>query len=376
MANIKHKVLVLSGKGGVGKSSIAVNLAVWLSMHGKEVGLLDVDIHGPSVPRLLGMKQQGVEASGEVIEPIAYGERLKVMSVGLLLPSDNEAVIWRGPMKHNLINQFINEVEWGGLDYLIVDCPPGTGDEPLSVAQVLSPVDGAVVVTTPQDLAVLDVRRCLTFCKQLGFDIIGVIENMSGFVCPHCNTRTDVFAGQGARQMADDFGAPLLGSIPIDPALAALSDAGRPFVLENTSPTAQALAHAFGPVLKLDSDDRKRKEHTDTMKIAVPLADGKLAMHFGHCGQFAVIDVDTETKAIGQQELLTPPPHEPGVLPRWLAEQDVKLIIAGGMGRRAQDLFAQSGIEVLVGAPAGEPEDLVRQYLDGTLTCGTNVCDH
>lgn len=376
MANIKHKVLVLSGKGGVGKSSIAVNLAVWLSRKGKKVGLMDVDIHGPSVPKMLNLSQAGIGSSGEVIEPVAYTESLKVMSIGFLLPNEDEAVIWRGPMKHNMISQFIEKVDWGDLDYLVVDCPPGTGDEPLSVAQLLSPVDGAVIVTTPQELAVVDVRKCITFCKQLGFDIIGVIENMSGFVCPHCQKRTDVFVGDGGRKMAEDFGVPLLGSVPIDPSIAAGGDAGKPFVIHSKSPAAQALAHAFEPVLALEKENISRKEQIDTMRIAIPLAGGKLSAHFGHCEQFAVIDVDGETKTIQGQELLSPPAHEPGVLPKWLGEQGVQLIIAGGMGQRAQGLFEQNGIEVVVGAPASEPGELVLAYLNGQLECGQNICDH
>ncbi len=247
---------------------------------------------------------------------------------------------------------------------------------PLSVAQLLSPVDGAVIVTTPQELAVVDVRKCITFCRQLGFEIIGVIENMSGFVCPHCQKRTDVFAGDGARKMAADFGVPLLGSVPIDPSIAAGGDSGRPFVMHSNSPAAQALAHAFEPVLEPAQKDSDRKEQTETMRIAIPLAGGKLSAHFGHCEQFAVIDADAEAKSITGQELLTPPAHEPGVLPRWLSEQNVQLIIAGGMGQRAQGLFTQNGIEVLVGAPGGDPSELVLAYLNGQLTCGENVCDH
>ncbi len=376
MANIKHKILVLSGKGGVGKSSVAVNLAVWLSTKGKSVGLLDVDIHGPSVPKMLSLKIDGFEASGEMIDPIAYSERLKVMSIGLLLPSEDEAVIWRGPMKHNLIKQFVTQVDWGELDYLVVDCPPGTGDEPLSIVQLLGQIDGAVIVTTPQELAVVDVRKCITFCRHLSLNVIGVIENMSGFVCPYCNKRTDIFAGDGGHRMAEDFQVPLLGSIPMDPSLAADADAGKPFVLQTASPTAQALAYSFEPILGLDANSRSRKEQVKTMKIAIPLVNGRLSGHFGHCEQFAVIDVDAEAKEIKGKELLTPPGHEPGVLPKWLSEQSVKLIIAGGMGQRAQGLFTQNGIEVMVGAPDGDPDELVLQYLNGQLACGQNICDH
>lgn len=251
LKSIKHKILVLSGKGGVGKSSVAVNLAVWLSMQGKKVGLLDVDIHGPSVPKLLGLEDKKLQASKDRIEPIAYSDTLKVMSVGFIIKNESDALIWRGPMKHNVIKQFVCDVCWGELDYLIVDCPPGTGDEPLSIVQLLGKVDGAVVVTTPQQVAITDVKKCITFCKQLNLPILGVLENMSGFVCPHCDHRTDIFGGDGGKQMADDFDIPFLGSIPIDPNMVPATDLGKPFVCFNDkTPTAQAINCAFETLLK------------------------------------------------------------------------------------------------------------------------------
>lgn len=373
---IKRKYLVLSGKGGVGKSSIAVNLAVWLAGQGKQVGLLDVDIHGPSVPKLLDLEDAQLHAVDEKIEPVLYGDTLKVMSIGFMLQNRNEAVIWRGPMKHNMIQQFAENVAWGDLDYLVVDCPPGTGDEALSTVQVLGTIDGVVIVTTPQDVAVLDVRKCVTFCKQLSLPVLGVIENMSGFICPHCQKRTDIFPGIGGEQIAQDFDVPFLGSIPMDPTVARACDAGKPFIdFDKDSPTAQAFAHAFAPLATEPNTCTEKKESSD-MKIAIPLADGKLTAHFGHCAQFAIVDVDRESKTIKEQVVLDPPPHEPGVLPAWLAEQGVNVIIAGGMGQRAQTLFTDKSIEVVVGAPVDTPEALVSDYLAGTLQVGDNVCDH
>ncbi|MBN2128632.1 MAG: P-loop NTPase [Sedimentisphaerales bacterium] len=373
--NIKHKYLVLSGKGGVGKSSVAVNLAVWLAGRGENTGLLDVDIHGPSVPKLLSLEEAVVEGRDDKIVPVRYGERLQVMSVGLLLKDRNEALIWRGPMKHNVIQQFVRDVLWEDLNYLVVDCPPGTGDEPLSVAQLLGAVDGAVIVTTPQDLAIVDVRKCVTFCRQLDIPVAGVIENMSGFVCPHCNRRTDVFGADGGRRMAEESGVPFLGSIPMDAELMAACDAGKPFVdFKKDSPTAQALTHAFAPLLDGEQTTTEKKEQ-NTMKIAIPLVNGRLSAHFGHCEQFAIVETG-DGNEIENTTLLTPPAHEPGVLPAWLAEQGASLIIAGGMGRRAQDLFRQSNIDVVVGAPDAELETLVSDYLAGRLQCGQNICDH
>jgi ATP-binding protein involved in chromosome partitioning len=250
MENITHKFLVLSGKGGVGKSAIAVNLAVWLSMQNKKVGLLDIDIHGPSIPKLLNLEHKGIRAEGDKIKPICYSETLKIMSIGLLLPNEKNAVIWRGPMKHTLIKQFVTDVCWGKLDYLVVDCPPGTGDEPLSIVQLLENADGAVIVTTPQQIAVIDVKKCITFCKQLNLPVLGVIENMSGLVCPHCQNKIDIFKTGGGEQMAREFNVPFLGSIPIDSDMVSSCDSGQPFIYSNSqSPAAQALISAFKPLL-------------------------------------------------------------------------------------------------------------------------------
>ena len=389
MADIKHRIIVLSGKGGVGKSSIAVNLAVWLSIQGKNVGLLDVDIHGPNVPKLLNLDDRKVQSDGDKIKPALYSDTLKVMSIAFLLQDESDALIWRGPMKHNVIKQFVSEVLWGDLDYLVIDCPPGTGDEPLSIVQLLGNADGAVVVTTPQQLSVIDVKKCITFCRQLNLPVLGVIENMSGFVCPHCNRRTDIFRGNGGRQMAKDFNVPFLGSIPMDPDMVFACDSGKPFIQFNSqSPTTGALSNAFGPLFWRDAEHEKerlgtRHEQTQTdkkeqnkMRIAIPLTAGKLSEHFGHCEQFAIIDVDNASKDIKSQELVDPPSHEPGVLPRWLAGLHVGLIIAGGMGQRAQQLFEQNQIDVLVGAAAESPEALVSAYLNGTLESGENICDH
>jgi len=256
-----HKFLVLSGKGGVGKSTIAVNLAVWLSMQGKNVGLLDIDIHGPSIPKLLNLDHKDVQAIGNKIRPISYSNTLKIMSIGFLLPDESNAVIWRGPMKHNLIRQFLTDVTWGELDYLVIDCPPGTGDEPLSVIQLIGKADGAVVVTTPQQLSVVDVKKCITFCRQLNVPILGVIENMSGLICPYCRHRIDIFKAGGGEQMAKDFNVPFLGSIPLDTAMVSACDSGRPFVQFNhQSPTVQAMISAFRPLLRSGTQIQTDKE--------------------------------------------------------------------------------------------------------------------
>ena len=375
--HIKHQILVLSGKGGVGKSSIAVNLAVWLCSLGKKVGLLDVDIHGPSVPKLLNLEGGALHKEGNKIKPILYNHQLKVMSIGFLIQNEDAALIWRGPMKHNIIKQFVSDVFWGDLDYLVVDCPPGTGDEPLSIVQFLGKADGAVIVTTPQLLSVVDVRKCLTFCRQLDLPVLGIIENMSGFVCPHCNQRTDIFSSDGGQQMAKDFTVPFLGSIPIDSNMVLAGDLGKPFIFYNSqSSTVDALNRAFKLLLVTDKQiGNINKEHNE-MRIAIPLVDGKLSQHFGHCEKFAIIQTDKDRKKIVSRQDVTPPAHEPGALPRWLHGMAVDIVVAGGMGQRAQQLFAENQIEVIIGAPVESPGEIVAAYLKDTLVAGENICDH
>jgi len=250
---IKHQIVVLSGKGGVGKSTVAVNLAVSLALSGKSVGLLDIDIHGPSIPKILNLEGRTVQATGETILPVEMTENLKIMSIGFLLRGSDDAVIWRGPMKYHMIKQFLKDVEWGNLDYLIVDSPPGTGDEPLSVVQLLENADGAIIVTTPQEVALSDVRKGITFCRNLKLPVIGVLENMSGFVCPKCGEMTDIFKSGGGEKMAKQMNVPFLGRIPIDPQIVRACDSGQPYVqYYSSSQAAQAFKEAMLPLLELD----------------------------------------------------------------------------------------------------------------------------
>jgi Mrp family chromosome partitioning ATPase len=228
MCQIGMKLLVLSGKGGVGKSTVAANLAASLALAGKSVGLLDVDIHGPSIPKLMGLEHDKPLMNGQSIVPVEVGT-LKVMSIGFILERAEDCVIWRGPMKFGVIQQFLKDVEWGPLDYLVIDSPPGTGDEPLSVAQLIGRPAGAILVTTPQDLAVADVRRSVSFCKALSLPIVGIIENMSGLVCPHCKEMIPLFKTGGGEALAREMNVPFLGSIPIDPEIVASGDSGTPY---------------------------------------------------------------------------------------------------------------------------------------------------
>jgi ATP-binding protein involved in chromosome partitioning len=232
--DVKHVILVLSGKGGVGKSTVSVNLAFALANHGRRVGLLDLDLHGPDIPKMLGIEGRRVVVYAKGMEPIRVTENLAVMSMALILPDTTSPVIWRGPMKVSAIRQFLNQVNWGPLDYLVVDLPPGTGDEALTIAQYAPNVKGAVIVTTPQDVAVMDAVKAAKFVEKLHVPVLGVIENMSGMVCPHCGEMMEVFSRGGGKKAAVDLGVPYLGAIPLDPAMVKAGDEGKPMILQHT----------------------------------------------------------------------------------------------------------------------------------------------
>ncbi|XP_051743794.1 cytosolic Fe-S cluster assembly factor nubp1 isoform X1 [Ctenopharyngodon idella] len=246
MASVKHKILVLSGKGGVGKSTFSAHLSHALaSDDSKEIALLDVDICGPSIPRIMGLEGEQVHQSGSGWSPVYVEDNLAVMSIGFLLSSPDDAVIWRGPKKNGMIKQFLRDVDWGEVDYLIVDTPPGTSDEHLSIVQYLSGagIDGAVIITTPQEVSLQDVRKEIRFCKKVKLPIIGVIENMSGFVCPKCKNTSQIFPPTtgGAQRMCEELNLPLLGRVPLDPRIGKSCDEGKSFLTEvPESPAAVA----------------------------------------------------------------------------------------------------------------------------------------
>ncbi|MHB8163358.1 MAG: Mrp/NBP35 family ATP-binding protein [Methanoregula sp.] len=250
--DVKHVILVLSGKGGVGKSTVSVNLASALSAHGRNVGLLDLDFHGPNIPKMLGIEGQKPAVLEKHIEPVHVTGTLSVMSMAFLLPDTSTPVVWRGPMKMAAIQQFLDEVNWGTLDYLVVDLPPGTGDEALSIAQLAPNVKGAVIVTTPQDVAVLDAVKSVKFIQKLEVPVIGIIENMSGMICPHCGDTIDLFGRGGGKKAAEDLGVPYLGAIPLDPAMVKAGDEGHPYVLRHAdTPTWKAVDAVMEKLVKL-----------------------------------------------------------------------------------------------------------------------------
>lgn len=253
MKKIKNKILVLSGKGGVGKSTVAVNLAWALSQKGMKVGILDVDIHGPNVPKMLGLEGARLTSSDETIEPALVGNNIKVISIAFLLGSADLPVIWRGPLKITAIRQFLSDVNWGELDYLIIDAPPGTGDEPLSVCQLIKDITGAVIVTTPQEISLLDVKKSINFVKQLNIPLAGIVENMSGFICPHCGKKTDIFKTGGGERIANELNIPFLGSIPLEPGIVEASDEGKPFMdLESKIESRKSFEKIVSSLVKID----------------------------------------------------------------------------------------------------------------------------
>jgi predicted Fe-Mo cluster-binding NifX family protein/cellulose biosynthesis protein BcsQ len=345
---------------------------------------MDVDLHGPDIPRMLGLTGLLDVSEDRHLLPKRYSENLGVISIESLSQDADDAIIWRGPLKMHVIRQFISDVQWGELDYLVIDSPPGTGDEPLSVAQTI-PGAQAIIVTTPQEISLADIRKSINFCRTVNMPIFGLVENMSGFLCPHCSQPIDLFGSGGGFKTALAMNVPYLGRIPLDPKMVECSDAGESYLEKNPdSEAAKAFndlverimesGQAKAPEPKTNLKEQVNAQEGNSMKIAIPIAEGKLTAHFGHAAQFAIVHVEGEE--LKDKELLTPPPHEPGVLPQWLGELGVDIIIAGGMGSRAQGLFGENGIKVLTGAPSLTPEELVQQYLAGNLVTGENVCDH
>jgi Mrp family chromosome partitioning ATPase/predicted Fe-Mo cluster-binding NifX family protein len=388
LAHIKNKILVMSGKGGVGKSSIAAYLSVALAKRGYRVGLMDVDLHGPSIPHILGLK--GNIGPGSVdgkARPVRYIQNMDVISIEPLLGENKDAAtIWRGPLKIGVIRQFIADIEWPDLDYMIIDSPPGTGDEPLTVAQTI-PDARAVIVTTPQEISLADVRKSINFCRQIRMEILGLVENMSGLECPHCKKMIEIFKTRGGMLTAKKEGLRLLGSLPFEPEVVSMGDMGSVGLLDDSKfLITLEFNKIVDEIIKFTTIETKAipepknkiqtkiKHSEDSKVLVVPVSDGKLSSHFGHCKQFAFVEI--QNGKIAKTEMLIPPPHEPGVLPQWLNEQGAGIIIAAGMGEKAQQLLEEKGIEVITGAPMDSPESLTNQYLSGTLVTGANVCDH
>ena len=244
LGKIKNKILVMSGKGGVGKTSTSVNLSIALANKSYHVGIMDVDLHGPDVPGMLGLEGVPQVNEQQKLNPIKYSKTLKAISIESFTPNKDDAIIWRGPLKFSAIKQFIGDIDWGNLDFLIIDAPPGTGDEPLTVAQTISDAK-AIIITTPQEVALADVRKSINFCKTVNMEIYGLIENMSGFSCPHCGETIELFGSGGGEKTANQMGVRFLGSIPFDPKMVSCGDSG---ICYQESHSDSAVTKAFTDV--------------------------------------------------------------------------------------------------------------------------------
>ena len=369
LKGVKQVFMVMSGKGGVGKSTMAAGIAASLAAKGLRTGLMDIDVHGPSIARIMGLTGMPLGTVDGKIQPYAHSENLKIISMQGFLQNQDDALIWRGPLKIGVIKQFMTDVEWGPLDVLVIDSPPGTGDEPLTIAQFI-PDCGAIVVTTPQGVALADVRKSLNFCRQVGMDIVGIIENMSGYVCPQCGHHADIFKSGGGETLAREFNVPFLGRMPIDPSVVMAGDDGVS-ALERSVAMKAAMAEIVDNIL---SGAAEAKGETKMEKIAVPVAGGMLSSHFGHCEEFLFATV--ENGKLTKTENLVPPPHEPGVIPNWLAQQGATVVLVGGMGERAQDILQSRGVAVVCGVQSDKPLEIVDLYLKRNLKVGDNTCNH
>lgn len=369
LKRIRHKLVVLSGKGGVGKSSVAVSLALSLARRGYKVGLMDVDLHGPNVLRMLGLQEPLDLQHAQFLLPPDLFDTLRVISIEMLMRNRDMAVIWRGPLKHQLIRQFLTEVQWDDLDYLVVDCPPGTGDEPMSVAQTI--IDAkAVIVTTPQEISLADVRKSINFCQKIDMEVLGIIENMSGYRCPHCGVEIPLFKKGGGEVIARDAKIPFLGALPFDSQVMEAADQGKLMEIKD-SPFFQTLAPVVDWLLARLPLTKESRRQPGVMKFALPLDDGRLSHKLGGATHFALLTANNGT--IQARETVPTPGHEPGGLPEWLDELGVTHVIAAGLGAKAQKLLTHKGIEVIAGAPQGDPAELVAQYLRETLSPGANL---
>ncbi len=358
LAQIRHKILVMSGKGGVGKSSVAVSLALALARAGHKVGLMDVDIHGPNVLRMLGLKEPFDLTSAQFIMPPELFHNLKVISVEAVMRDREIAVIWRGPMKHQLIRQFLTEVQWGFLDYLVIDAPPGTGDEPMSVAQTI-PEAKAIIVTTPQEISLADVRKSINFCQKINLGVLGIVENMSGYSCPHCGQDLPLFRKGGGEKTAQAFNIPFLASLPFDPQVVEAADQGQLADLnEEKSPFFAALRPMVAYLTKVLPPQPAREP--GELRIAVPVDNGKVAPAPTKAPEIALFTV--KNGAIVNKEIMPRPELDPVNFPIWLENLGVSHL-AGDLNAAATALLKRKGIEVITPGPDQTPEQVVEGFL-------------
>jgi len=374
---IRRTVAVMSGKGGVGKSLVTGLLATYLQRTGKyKVGVLDADITGPSIPKLFGADEFKPKATEIGLFPVRTHSDIQLMSINLLLDEPESPVVWRGPILANTVKQFWTDVVWGDLDFMFLDMPPGTGDVPLTVFQSI-PLDGIIIVTSPQDLVSMIVKKAVNMANMMNIPILGLIENMSHVVCPHCGETIKLFGSSDIQSVADQWGVPYLGSLPVDPDLARLCDEGHLERIHKEYLTSAIAALEKVPVHgeTVGSDMILQREEIQTMKkIAIATEGQSVASHFGHCDGFTIYL--TQDNQIVQSEFLKNPGHKPGLLPNLLNDHGAHVIIAGGMGGGAIEIFNEKGIDVITGA-AGPLDQTISAYLAGELLSSGSVChDH
>lgn len=369
---MKYKIVVMSGKGGVGKSTVSVNLAYYLASQGSKVGLLDVDVHGPSVAKMTGIEgmRLKVNEQGQPVPiQVPTQENLYVVTVASILETPDDPVVWRGPAKNGVIHQFLDEICWPELDFLIVDCPPGTGDEPLSVIQTIGDVSGTVIVSTPQQVALLDVRKSLKFANLLSLPIIGIVENMSGFVCPHCGETVDIFKTDGTLKTAEDFGTEVLGKIPLEPQVVDATDSGKPYV---TIYAQTAAGKAMAQIGRKVAEKAELLANRETV-VAVPSENGLLNPHFGHTKYFTLFTV-RQKEVIAEEEVPVIHGSHADVI-AWLKnDKKAEVIIAGGMGEEAVNICRSFGMKLFRGIGVGKCSSIIRLYIENKLTDREGSC--
>lgn len=392
MKDIPHKIFVMSGKGGVGKTTVAVNLAYAFAALDKKVGIMDADLHGPNVALMTGIEGIPVHGADGVMTPVVAARNVKVLSIASLLPGEDQPIVWRGPRKSAAIRQFLGHGDWTNVDVLVVDCPPGTGDEPMSVAQLIPDADGAVIVTSPQDVALLDSRKCVTFVREMNQRVLGIVENLSGFACPECGHRVDLFKTGGGELAALKLNVPFLGRVPITPLMVDACDQGRPLV--NKSPDdpaavalkqiAQTIDLSWGIGGSIEAPARTESQTQSSRRPGMQIAiaaeddkgmDGQVSMHFGRCRYYVIATVEngsvTSSKIVENAHFGN---HQPGQMPVYIRDLGANVILAGGMGPRAVTMFHDFGIDVATGA-VGNVGKVLDAYLKGDLT-GVVPCEH
>ncbi len=382
MAAVKHKILVMSGKGGVGKTTVAVNLAYTFAARGFNVGIVDTDIHGPNVALMTGV--EGMRAQGDegFLEPVQAAPNVKVLSISAFLPGPDSPVVWRGPMKAGVIAQFLADGDWSDVDLLVVDCPPGTGDEPLSVAQLIPDADGVVIVTQPQDVSLLDSRKCVNFVKMLKLPVLGIVENMSGFACPHCGERLDIFSIGGGKKAAEQMNVPFLGAIPMTMKMVGAGDTGRPLVdLAPDDPAAQALSKIADRIVQEWEKVASARARAGITRIVVATdtADGlkaAVSSQFAKAAAFVVVDIaDGMVDAVRSVPSPFIDGHQSGQTPRYIHDElDGQVIITGEMGSHAFDAFHSYNMEVVVGAGGTVVEVVKSWIISHPAACTPDKC--